>query len=120
MADISQQLKEQVLQARDSGHKLNIVGGGTKAFMGREADADAGTLNVGEHTGIVDYHPVELVLTVRAGTPLSEIEATLAEEGQCLHFEPPHFGRASTIGELSSMRRPIGATIRFAEIYSRV
>ncbi len=85
MADTSQQLKEQVLQARDSGHKLNIVGGGTKAFMGRKADPDAGTLNVGEHSGIVDYHPVELVLTVRAGTRLSEIEATLAEQGECLH-----------------------------------
>lgn len=117
MADISQQLKEQVLQARDSGHKLNIVGGGTKAFMGREADADAGTLNVGEHTGIVDYHPVELVLTVRAGTPLSEIEATLAEEGQCLHFEPPHFGEASTIGgtlacNLSGPGRPWAGSVR--------
>ena len=35
MADISQQLKEQVLQARHSGHKMNIVGGGSKTFMGR-------------------------------------------------------------------------------------
>lgn len=117
MADISQQLKELVLQARDSGHKLNIVGGGTKAFMGRDADPDAGTLNVGEHTGIVDYHPVELVLTVRAGTPLSEIEATLAEEGQCLHFEPPHFGAASTIGgtlacNLSGPGRPWAGSVR--------
>lgn len=37
MADISKQLTEQVIAARDGGHKLNIVGGGTKAFMGRAA-----------------------------------------------------------------------------------
>ncbi|MDX1551395.1 MAG: FAD-binding protein, partial [Marinobacter sp.] len=98
MGDISQTLKEQILEARQTGQKLNIEGGGTKAFMGRTADTDAGTLKLGEHTGIVEYHPVELVLTARAGTPLTEIEATLAEEGQCLHFEPPRFGDGSTLG----------------------
>lgn len=117
MADISEQLTEQVLQARKRGQALNIVGGDTKAFIGRDADPDAGTLRVGGHTGIVDYHPVELVLTVRAGTPLSEIEATLAEEGQYLHFEPPHFGAASTIGgtlaaDLSGPGRPWAGSMR--------
>lgn len=117
MADIFQTLREQVLQARDSGHKLNIVGGGTKAFMGRQADSEAGTLNVGEHTGIVEYHPVELVLTVRAGTPLSDIEAALAEEGQALHFEPPHLGAGTTIGgtlacNLSGPARPWAGSVR--------
>lgn len=52
MGDISQQLQEQVLQARSGGEKLNIVGGGTKAFMGRESSPDAGILNVGGHTGM--------------------------------------------------------------------
>ncbi|MCK7551137.1 glycolate oxidase subunit GlcE [Marinobacter goseongensis] len=117
MADHSQQLKEQVLQARNAGHKLNIVGGGTKAFVGRAADPDAGTLSLAEHRGIVDYHPVELVLTVRAGTTLTEIEATLAEEGQILHFEPPHFGDGSTIGgtlacNLSGPGRPWAGSVR--------
>ncbi|MEX2473774.1 glycolate oxidase subunit GlcE [Marinobacter sp.] len=117
MADNLQTLREQVLQARNAGHKLNIVGGGTKTFMGRTADPDATTLNVGEHTGIVDYHPVELVLTVRAGTPLSEIETTLAEEGQVLHFEPPHFGEHTTIGgtlacNLSGPGRPWAGSVR--------
>ena len=31
------------------------------------------------------------MVTVRAGTPLADLEATLAEQGQCLPFEPPHF-----------------------------
>ena len=43
--------------------------------------------------GITSYEPSELVVTVRAGTPLAELEAVLAEQGQCLPFEPPHFAR---------------------------
>jgi glycolate oxidase FAD binding subunit len=117
MADISQQLQEQVLQARTSGEKLNIVGGGSKAFMGRLPSPDAGTLNMAGHAGIVDYHPVELVLTVRAGTRLSDIEAALAEQGQALHFEPPHIGHSSTIGgtlacNLSGPSRPWTGSVR--------
>jgi len=117
MADMTQQLQEQVLQARSSGQKLNIVGGGTKAFMGRAADPEAGTLSLAEHTGIVEYHPVELVLTVRAGTPLKDIESALYQEGQCLHFEPPRFGEASTIGgtlacNLSGPARPWSGSVR--------
>lgn len=117
MADQIQTLQEQVLQARSNGQKLNIVGGGTKSFMGRQGSAEAGTLSLAEHTGVVEYHPVELVLTVRAGTPLKEIETVLAEQGQCLHFEPPHFGDASTIGgtlacNLSGPARPWAGSVR--------
>ncbi|MFN2361872.1 MAG: glycolate oxidase subunit GlcE, partial [Marinobacter sp.] len=117
MADIADKLKEQILQARQSGQKLNIVGGGTKTFMGRAANTDADTLKLDEHSGIVEYHPVELILTARAGTPLAEIEATLAEEGQCLHFEPPRFGDSSTLGgtlacNLSGPARPWSGSVR--------
>ena len=42
------------------------------------------------------YEPTELVVTVRAGTPIAELEAALAEHGQCLAFEPPRFERADT------------------------
>lgn len=117
MADIAQQLQEQVLAAREQGQKLNIVGGGSKTFLGRQADVETTDLNVGDHTGIVDYHPVELVLTVRAGTPLTEIEATLAEQGQALHFEPPRLGESDTIGgtlacNLSGPARPWSGSVR--------
>lgn len=98
MADRSKQLQEQVLAARAEGRKLNIAGANSKSFMGRAAHSGADTLSLAEHSGIVDYSPVELVLTVRAGTPLREIEAALAEHNQALHFEPPHFGDDATIG----------------------
>ena len=46
----------------------------------------------------MSYDPAELVVTVRAGTPLAQLETVLAECGQMLPFEPPHFGRAATVG----------------------
>jgi glycolate oxidase FAD binding subunit len=57
-------------------------------------------------TGITSYEPSELVVTVRAGTPLAELEAALAEKGQCLPFEPPHFGGSSTAPLSAAWSRP--------------
>ena len=61
--------------------------------------------------------PVELIMTVRAGTTIKDIEAALEEEGQCLHFEPPRFGDASTLGgtlacNLSGPARPWSGSVR--------
>lgn len=117
MADESEALQKQILSARKNNRKLNIVGGGTKDFMGRSADNKADALSLAEHTGIVEYHPVELIMTVRAGTRIADIEAALAEEGQCLHFEPPKFGDASTLGgtlacNLSGPARPWSGSVR--------
>ena len=58
-------------------------------------------------TGVVDYQPKELVLTARAGTPLAEIEALLAEQNQMLAFEPPHFGRTPATPRRLHRRRPV-------------
>ena len=91
-----QALTEQVRAARADGNGLDIRGGGTKAWYG-EAPQGA-PLNVTGLRGISSYEPTELVVTVRAGTPLAELEAALAEKGQCLPFEPPRFGDAGTVG----------------------
>ncbi|MGL6109977.1 MAG: glycolate oxidase subunit GlcE [Rubrivivax sp.] len=82
-------LVERVAEARAGRRKLCIRGGNTKAFYGGEPRGD--TLDMGALAGISSYEPTELVVTVRAGTPLAELEATLAEKGQCLAFEPPRF-----------------------------
>ena len=50
------------------------------------------------YSGVISYEPSELVVTVRGGTPLAELEALLAAQGQCLPFEPPHFGPRATVG----------------------
>jgi glycolate oxidase FAD binding subunit len=77
------------------GAPLAITAGGSKADIG--APAGARTLSLSGLTGVVDYDPAELVLTVRAGTPLSEVQALVAGEAQMLAFEPfdhgPIFGR---------------------------
>ncbi|GGO84861.1 glycolate oxidase subunit GlcE [Marinobacterium nitratireducens] len=115
MSDISQQLREQILQARAGATKLDIRGGASKRFMGREPQGEA--LEVGRHRGIVSYEPVELVLTARAGTPLEEIVAALDEQGQMLSFEPPCFGGNATLGgtlacNQSGPGRPWGGSVR--------
>lgn len=69
---------------------LEPVGGGSKRSIGRPVVAAA--LELDALAGVVDYSSAELVLTARAGTPLEQIEATLAGEGQRLAFEPPDLG----------------------------
>jgi glycolate oxidase FAD binding subunit len=88
---------EQIRTAAQTGQRLRPQGGGSKNFHGAPL-GDAQVLNTAALTGIVSYEPSELVITARCGTPLSEIEATLAEKGQCLPFEPPHFGANATFG----------------------
>jgi glycolate oxidase FAD binding subunit len=80
---------ERVRAAAAAGGRLRVSGGGTKAFLAGASDAE--TLDLRAHAGVVDYAPSELFATVRAGTPLAELEALLANHGQCLPFDPPHF-----------------------------
>ena len=89
-------LAEQVTHACESGGMLRIVGGDSKAFYGGAPVGD--TLSLADHRGVVSYEPTELVVTVRSGTPLAELQAALAGEGQMLAFEPPAFGASATIG----------------------
>jgi glycolate oxidase FAD binding subunit len=89
-------LVDQVAGAREHGTPLDIHGGGTKRFYG---ESPAGVpLDVTPLTGIVSYEPTELVVTARAGTLLRDLEAALAEHGQCLPFEPPRFAPGGTVG----------------------
>jgi len=82
-------LIERVQQARAARSSLCIHGGNTKAFYGHEPRGEP--LDTRALAGISSYEPTELVVTVRAGTALAELEAVLAEQGQCLAFEPPRF-----------------------------
>lgn len=115
-ADLSAELRERIGQAAATRATLRIVGGNSKAFCSQPT-ADAETLAVAGHAGIVDYEPSELVVTVRAGTRLAELEAVLAEHGQMLGFEPPHFGATASVGgtlacAFSGPRRPFAGSAR--------
>ncbi|MFE8647046.1 glycolate oxidase subunit GlcE [Sphingomonas sp. NCPPB 2930] len=75
---------------------LRLCGSGSKDFYGETVEGER--LDTRLLSGIVGYEPSELFVTVRAGTPLAELEAALAEKGQCLPFEPPHFAAGGTVG----------------------
>jgi glycolate oxidase FAD binding subunit len=89
-------LIDAVRQAAAQGRTLRLRGGGSKDFWGQSLTGEV--LDTRAYQGIVSYEPSELVVTARCGTPLAELEATLAEKGQCLAFEPPHFGEGATVG----------------------
>ncbi|MEO6422122.1 MAG: glycolate oxidase subunit GlcE [Candidatus Nitrotoga sp.] len=113
--DISETLQQQVHSTVGNGTPLKIQGGNSKTFLGRETHGEI--LDVSAHSGIVEHDPRELVLTARSGTPLKEVEAALADAGQMLAFEPPHFGDTATLGGtiacgLSGPRRPFCGSAR--------
>ncbi len=95
--DLTQTLAARVAAAQAEGRPLRIQGGGTKTWLGRAVDGEP--LVVAGHRGILSYEPTELVITARAGTPLAEIQAALAERGQWLAFEPPHFSPATGLAD---------------------
>ncbi|MBB3190487.1 glycolate oxidase subunit GlcE [Halomonas cerina] len=126
--DISEALGERIRRADAEGTPLRIVGGDTKAFYGRHVQGRPGEgeiLSTREHRGITTYDPVELIVSVRTGTPMAELEARLAEHGQMLPFEPPHFGKTATVGGmiatgLSGPRRPWVGSVRDFVLGTRV
>jgi glycolate oxidase FAD binding subunit len=115
-------LAEALIEAHAAGSPLAIEGNGTKRGMLRPVEA-ARTLSTRALTGITLYRPTELVLSARAGTPIPEIEAALAAEGQQLIAEPPDLGwmfgaeRPPTLGgivatNLSGPRRIAWGAVR--------
>lgn len=97
MPDITRDLRATVVDAAARKAPLRLAGAGSKTgFFGRDIDAVA--LDVTGHSGILDYQPDELVITARAGTPISAINAALAEQEQMLPAECPLFGGAATLG----------------------
>ena len=113
--DYTQELHQIVEAAYKKRTALQIIGGNSKAFYGRKPVGEAVTVN--RHHGVIHYEPTELVLTARAGTRLTDIEALLAEHNQMLPFEPPHFTETATLGGavatgLSGPRRPYYGAVR--------
>lgn len=98
---------------------LRVAGGGTQTGL----EGGANVLSLAAHRGIVFHAPKELVIRARAGTPLAEVEAALAAEGQHLIAEPPDLrGLLATSGEptlggaiaanLAGPRRVLGGAMR--------
>jgi glycolate oxidase FAD binding subunit len=114
---------ERVRDAAARKSPLRVRAGGTKDFYGARFEGEV--LDMAKYSGIVAYEPKELVLTVKAGTSLAEIERVLGAERQMLAFEPPHFGKASTIGGtvaagFSGPRRPYAGSARDFVLGTRI
>jgi glycolate oxidase FAD binding subunit len=111
-----------VAEAGAAHEPLLVLGNGTKTGMLRPVQA-ARSLSPRNHAGITLYSPNELVISARAGTPMADIEATVAERGQHVIAEPPDlasvFGvaRPQTVGgvvatNLSGPRRVAWGAMR--------
>ena len=122
---------EAVHSAMSSKTPIAIRGGGTRAGLGRPTQA-AQTVSTEKLVGVTLLEPAELVVSARAGTPVAEVEAALAAQGQRLAFEPfdhrPLYGGAGaepTIGGLvatnaSGPRRVLAGAARDALIGVRL
>ena len=90
---------EQIKQANSDKTTIQITGNQSKVVLFDEDNNQQPVheLNISDHTGIVEYEPSELVVTVKSGTLLTELKQVLAEKNQMLAFEPPDYG-SSTIG----------------------
>jgi glycolate oxidase FAD binding subunit len=110
-----EQLRQRIGEAAARATPLRLRGGGSKDFYGNAPRGEL--LDTRGYAGIVNYEPTELVVTARCGTPLAELEKILDDHGQCLPFEPPHFGPAATLGGcvaagLSGPRRAAAGAVR--------
>ncbi len=99
-------------EAARSSRSLRIEGLGTKRVFGCPVDADA-VLTTRRLRGIVEWRPDDLVVTVRSGTPVADLQAELLEKGQCLPIPPwtdglsyLASGAPGTVGGLVATRLP--------------
>ena len=87
------ELKSIIAQLGEQRLPIEIIGAGTKRGIGHPVVAGA-MLSTASLRGIALYEPTELVMSARAGTPITQIEVELASRGQMLPFEPLDFGPA--------------------------
>lgn len=113
--DTESEVQQAIAAAFAARTPLAIEGGGSKRSLGRAVATDT-VLKLAGLTGITMYEPDEMVFTARAGTPLADIEAALAEKGQCLAFEPASPPNATIGGvvaaNISGPRRFAGGAAR--------
>lgn len=108
----TQQLSEQIKTAVAEKRLLQVGASHSKVPLVSDIEA----ISLSDYTGIIQYEPSELVVTVKAGTKLSDLTAALAERNQMLGFEPPEYGD-STIGgtyacALTGPSRPFRGVLR--------
>lgn len=107
-------------EATEARLLVQVIGGGTRQGYGSPPSPDI-VLEMGGLSGIEEWDPDDLTVTVKAGTPVAELEATLAERGQTAVL--PEMPGVSTVGGViavgvSSLRRArlLGTRERMLEV----
>ena len=111
-------IRERLLSADADHPGWSIQGHASKGFLGFENPA-LERLSLNHHEGVVDYWPDELIIRVRAGTALSDIDQVLEANRQRMIFEAPRVNGQGTIGGavaagLSGPSSPFNRQIRHA------
>jgi glycolate oxidase FAD binding subunit len=104
----AKELRQAVEWALNEGTTLDVRGSGAKLALGKPMVCDQ-VLDLSGLSGVIDYAPEELVVTLRAGTPLKDVEALLAQRNQMLAFEPPDLG--SLLGRPAGEGTLVGAVM---------
>ncbi len=91
-----------IASAHASNTPLHILGRGTWHHVGRPVHSDA-DLSCVQLTGVLEYVPGDLVITVRSGTSLADLAEITAEHGQWFALDP-----------IGDSRGTIGATVATA------
>jgi glycolate oxidase FAD binding subunit len=100
--------QQMIATAAADGRPLEIRAGASKQALGRSERPDD-VLDVSRLAGVIDYEPSELILTVRAATPMAEIQALLDGQGQMLSFEPPDW--RALLGASDGGRGTVGGVV---------
>jgi glycolate oxidase FAD binding subunit len=111
-------LAERIAQAYKIKTPLQIEGGGSKSFLGNKMNNGLSeSIGCHDYAGVIDYRKDELMIRLKAGTLLADVEKLLLDNGQRLPFEPPEFQGNATIGGvvaagLSGPARPYFGSVR--------
>jgi len=104
----ARELRQAVEWALSEGVSLDVRGGASKLSLGKPMACDQ-MLDLSRLSGVVDYAPEELVVTLHAGTSMREVEALLAQRNQMLAFEPPDLG--PLLGRTAGQGTLVGAVM---------
>lgn len=106
--------------AEEVGTTGQISVSGNRTRWAKGGELVSGTTIVSAPTGIVEYIPEEMIVTVRAGTTVDELHQTLKDKGQwtALPERGGTIGGAVAIGE-NDYRRPARGDLRSAVLQVR-
>ncbi|MET7998608.1 FAD-binding protein [Amycolatopsis sp. NPDC005232] len=95
-----EEVRAVVADTRASHPRLLVTGAETASGWGAPAAAADAVIDTTSLTGVLKYAPSDLTIAVRAGTPFTTVQETLAEGGQRVALDPARAWRGATIGGL--------------------